>query len=85
MAGHFRIPHPNSQAWPKEPIFTQFLTRIRLEADIRSLVIDGVVPKELNGTFHRVYPDPAFPPYVENNVVSKLLYAAHSVLLSHCG
>jgi carotenoid cleavage dioxygenase-like enzyme len=77
MAGHFRIPHPNPQAWPKEPIFSQFLTPNRLEADIHSLVIEGEVPRELDGTFYRVYPDPAYPPYIENDVVSHCSSRSH--------
>ena len=70
MSGHYRVPHPNPQQWPKEGIYSQFLTPNRLEADIYSLTVTGEIPKELDGTFYRVYPDPAFPPYIKNDVVS---------------
>ena len=87
MSGHYRVPHPTPQQWPKEGIYSQFLTPNRLEADIHSLTVTGEVPKELDGTFYRVYPDPAFPPYIKNDVVSLalLLYTKPSSWLRVAG
>jgi carotenoid cleavage dioxygenase len=42
--------------------FTGTLRPLRIEGDILDLEIEGEVPPQLNGTFHRVHPDGQFPP-----------------------
>lgn len=48
--------------YPQTRGFTGVLRPLRLEGDINDLEIDGTVPPELNGSFHRVHPDAQFPP-----------------------
>lgn len=48
--------------FPNTNGFTGTLRPIRLEGDILDLEIEGEVPPQLNGTFHRVHPDAQFPP-----------------------
>jgi carotenoid cleavage dioxygenase len=38
-----------------------------MECDLLDLEVEGGVPAELNGTFHRVHPDAQFPPKYEND------------------
>jgi hypothetical protein len=73
MAGHFkyRFPHPHPQKFPDEPLFSHYLTPNRFEGEIQNLEVIGKVPQELDGTFYRVMPDPALPPFVANDVVSQ--------------
>jgi carotenoid cleavage dioxygenase-like enzyme len=47
--------------------FTGTLRPLRLEGHIRDLEVDGEVPAQLDGTFHRVHPDAQFPPLFEND------------------
>jgi len=44
--------------FPDTPGFSGTLRPIRLEGD---------VPEQLSGTFHRVHPDAQFPPHYEND------------------
>ncbi len=53
--------------FPQTPGFTGTLRPIRLEGDILDLEIEGEIPSELNGSFHRVHPDAQFPPRYEND------------------
>jgi carotenoid cleavage dioxygenase len=53
--------------FPNTPGFTGTLRPVRLEGDILDLEIEGEIPPQLNGTFHRVHPDAQFPPCVEND------------------
>ena len=48
--------------FPQHPGFSSVLRLIRLQGDIADLEIEGEVPKELDGAFYRVHPDPQFPP-----------------------
>src|SRR5436853_7862764 len=48
--------------FPKTAAFTDFNTPSRIEADIVDLAHEGAIPRELNGAFFRVQPDPQFPP-----------------------
>lgn len=48
--------------FPDTPNFTGFNTPSRIEADIADLVHTGQIPRELDGAFYRVQPDPQFPP-----------------------
>jgi carotenoid cleavage dioxygenase-like enzyme len=35
---------------------------MRVECDIYDLIVEGTVPKEINGTWYRTIPDPQYPP-----------------------
>lgn len=48
--------------FPNNPGFTGLMRPLRFEGDLHDLDIEGEVPAELDGTFHRVHPDPQFSP-----------------------
>src|SRR4029077_13229459 len=54
--------------FPGTPSFTGFNTPSRIEADIVDLVYQGTIPRELNGAFFRVQPDPQFPPRLGDDI-----------------
>ena len=54
--------------FPASPSFTGFNTPSRVEADIADLAHDGDIPRELNGAFYRVQPDPQFPPRLGDDI-----------------
>ena len=53
--------------YPDTPGFTGVLRPLRLEGDIFDLEVEGEVPEQLNGTFHRVHPDAQVAPMYEND------------------
>jgi carotenoid cleavage dioxygenase len=53
--------------YPKTPGFTGTLRPLRFEGDIHDLEIDGEVPPQLNGTYHRVHPDQQYAPVFETD------------------
>ena len=53
--------------YPQTRGFIGTLRPVRLEGDILDVEIDGEVPKQLNGCFHRVHPDQQFPPKFEDD------------------
>jgi carotenoid cleavage dioxygenase len=54
--------------FPQTLSFTGFNTPSRIEADIVDLVYQGTIPRELNGAFFRVQPDPQFPPRLGDDI-----------------
>jgi hypothetical protein len=54
--------------FPTTPSFTGFNTPSRIEADILDLAHEGAIPRELNGAFFRVQPDPQFPPRLGDDI-----------------
>ncbi len=46
----------------KTPGLTRPRRPLRFEGDIHELEIEGEIPAQLNGTYHRVHPDAQFPP-----------------------
>ncbi len=54
--------------FPQTPSFTGFNTPSRVEADIADLDCVGEIPRELNGAFYRVQPDPQFPPRLGDDI-----------------
>ena len=54
--------------FPTTPGFTGFNSPSRIEADIVSLAHEGTIPRELNGAFFRVQPDPQFPPRLGDDI-----------------
>ncbi|MBW8743548.1 MAG: carotenoid oxygenase family protein [Sphingomonas sp.] len=55
--------------FPDTPNFTGFFAPSGVEADVHDLpVIDGAIPKALDGSFYRVAPDPQFPPMAGDDI-----------------
>jgi carotenoid cleavage dioxygenase-like enzyme len=49
--------------FPDIPVYQGYYAPSRIEADISDLeVVQGEVPREIDGTFYRVGPDPQYPP-----------------------
>jgi carotenoid cleavage dioxygenase len=53
--------------FPDTLAFSGVLKPLRFEGDILDMEVEGVIPPELNGTFHRVHPDQQFPPMYDND------------------
>ena len=53
--------------FPDTLAFSGILKPLRFEADIHDLEVEGEVPAQLNGTYHRVHPDQQFPPMFDND------------------
>ena len=53
--------------YPNTPSFTGTLRPFRAEGDICDMEVEGEIPAQLNGTFHRVHPDTQFPPKFEDD------------------
>lgn len=68
MAVHFKK-YPVSQHFSEHPQFSGFMKPCRYEGDIQNLEVYGTIPTEIGGTFYRVMPDPAFPPFIDNDPV----------------
>lgn len=56
-------------AFPDRPQFQGFMKPCRLEGEVQALEVRGIIPKEIDGTFYRVMPDPQLPPFVQNDPV----------------
>lgn len=55
--------------FPSTPNFTGFNTPSGVEADVAHLpVLAGEIPRDLDGAFYRVAPDPQFPPIAEDDI-----------------
>jgi carotenoid cleavage dioxygenase-like enzyme len=52
--------------FPDTLAFQGILKPLRFEGDIRDLEVEGEIPSQLNGTYHRVHPDQQFPPRFDN-------------------
>jgi len=59
-----------AKAFPNVPQTTGLMKPCRFEGEVQNLEIVGSIPKEIDGTFYRVMPDPQFPPFIENDPVS---------------
>jgi carotenoid cleavage dioxygenase-like enzyme len=53
--------------YPNTPGMTGVLRPLRIEGDILDMEVEGEIPAQLNGTFHRVHPDAQFAPKYEND------------------
>jgi carotenoid cleavage dioxygenase len=70
----------DASSWPVAPTsfnpqtssatLTGFQRPVRIEGEIANLEIEGQIPKSIAGTFYRMMPDPAFPPFIDNDIVS---------------
>ena len=54
--------------FPASPSYTGFHAPSRLEVDLHDLEIEGEVPKDINGAFYRVAPDPQLPPRLGDDI-----------------
>jgi carotenoid cleavage dioxygenase len=52
--------------FPDTPDYTGLNTPVGEEYDIASLEVEGEIPRDIEGTFFRAVPDPAFPPFIED-------------------
>lgn len=53
--------------FPQNPGFQNALRPMRMEGDVRDLETEGEIPSQLDGTFHRVHPDPQFSPKYDDD------------------
>ena len=52
--------------FPQAPEYIGLNAPIGAEYDLTDLKIEGVIPPEVEGSFFRAVPDPAFPPFMED-------------------
>jgi carotenoid cleavage dioxygenase-like enzyme len=52
--------------FPNTPDYSGLNSPIGEEYELRSLAVEGRIPVEVEGTFFRAVPDPAFPPFMED-------------------
>ncbi|CRL22258.1 Carotenoid oxygenase [Penicillium camemberti] len=55
------------KAFPNRPQFSGFMKPCRVEGEVLNLEVYGEIPKDIDGTFYRVMPDPQFSPFIEND------------------
>jgi len=55
----------SARQYPNTPEFTGLNTPVTQEVELGPLAVEGKLPAEVEGTFLRAVPDPAFPPFVE--------------------
>lgn len=53
--------------FPNNPGFTGTMRVSRLQGDVRDVEVEGTIPQELDGAFHRVHPDNQFAPKYDND------------------
>jgi carotenoid cleavage dioxygenase-like enzyme len=54
------------RGFPATPEYTGLNTPLGEEYEIDALAVEGRIPGEVEGSFFRAVPDPAFPPFVED-------------------
>jgi carotenoid cleavage dioxygenase len=57
-----------TKPFPETPAFTGYNAPSRVEADIFDLEIHGELPKEINGCWYRMTPDPQYPPKLGDDI-----------------
>jgi hypothetical protein len=58
----------------------------RVEGEVRNLEVYGDLPKDIDGTFFRVMPDPQVVPFVEDDPVSAIGFGEdYPILTIHSG
>ncbi|KAF9630327.1 putative lignostilbene dioxygenase protein [Lasiodiplodia theobromae] len=68
MAGHYLHQAPRGvNAFNDKPQFSGFMKPCRYEGEVQNLEVFGEIPKEVDGTFYRVMPDPQFAPFIEDD------------------
>lgn len=53
--------------FPEAPEYTGLNTPLGEEFELVNLAVEGQIPAEVEGTFFRAVPDPAFPPFMEDS------------------
>ena len=53
--------------FPDNPGFTGTLRTLRLQGDIRDMEVEGEIPSDIDGAFHRVHPDNQFAPKYDDD------------------
>ncbi|KAL4751358.1 hypothetical protein BDW72DRAFT_212814 [Aspergillus terricola var. indicus] len=53
--------------FPDRPQFSGFMRPCRVEGDVSHLEVYGEIPKDIDGVFYRVMPDPQLPPFIEDD------------------
>ena len=51
-----------AKQYPKDPYLNGNFAPLRMEYNIDDLIIEGEFPKEINGSYFRIGPDPQFAP-----------------------
>lgn len=59
-----------TMAFPNRPQFSGFMRPCRVEGGASDLQVLGEIPKEIDGVFYRIMPDPQLPPFIEDDPVS---------------
>ena len=70
MASSAELPDA-PRAFAQLPQTSGLMNPCRFEGEVQYLEILGSIPKEIDGTFYRVMPDPQFPAFVGNDPVSR--------------
>lgn len=55
--------------FPDRPQFSGFMKPCRFEGEVSHLEVYGEIPKDIDGVFYRVMPDPQLPPFIEDDPV----------------
>jgi carotenoid cleavage dioxygenase len=50
-----------THAFPQTPDYIGHNEPVRIECDIYDLIVEGDIPKEINGVWYRSIPDPQYP------------------------
>ena len=58
------------QNFPATPDYTGLNTPVGAEYDLDSLSVEGRIPSDIEGSFFRATPDPAFAPYMEDSAAT---------------
>jgi carotenoid cleavage dioxygenase-like enzyme len=56
--------------FPPSPYYTGLNAPIGEEYDLTDLAVEGAIPAEVEGTFFRATPDPAYPPFLPDNAAA---------------
>ncbi|MCP5143640.1 MAG: carotenoid oxygenase family protein [Gammaproteobacteria bacterium] len=56
-----------TQPFPSNNEYSGFNAPMRVECDIGDLVVEGALPKDINGTWFRLTPDPYYPPKFDHD------------------
>jgi Retinal pigment epithelial membrane protein len=78
MAGHF-IFDPPGRTFPEKAQFQGFMEPSRFEGEVFDLEIVGQIPKEIDGTFYRVMPDPQMVPFIQDDPVISRSHCVEAV------
>jgi carotenoid cleavage dioxygenase-like enzyme len=56
--------------WPQSPNYTGLNAPIGAEYHLTDLVVEGTIPAEVEGSFFRAVPDPAYPPFMDDGAAA---------------